>query len=147
MAKELEFLQTLSASGVIFEISQIDGFIQINPKEVLEYHQNPDLFLANRAGVSINDWQRWRDHVFKSHESIPLLKFLQKRANVHYERAPVPIELRWEIWERDNFTCKTCGSHKYLSIDHIIPLSKGGQTVKDNLQTLCNKCNSKKSNK
>ena len=34
-----------------------------------------------------------------------------------------------------------------LEIDHIIPVSKGGCTVEDNLQTLCWKCNRSKSDK
>lgn len=57
----------------------------------------------------------------------------------------VPANIRWEIWERDNFTCKNCGVRKFLSIDHIIPESKGGETILDNLQTLCNPCNKRKS--
>ena len=32
-------------------------------------------------------------------------------------------------------------------MDHIVPVSKGGCTVEDNLQTLCWKCNRAKSNK
>lgn len=59
----------------------------------------------------------------------------------------IPSNLRWEIWERDNFTCKICGSKKYLEVDHIFPESKGGDTDLSNLQTLCKRCNGKKGNK
>ena len=57
----------------------------------------------------------------------------------------IPPEIRWAIWERDNFTCQNCGSRKFLSIDHIYPESKGGDMKISNLQTLCKSCNSKKS--
>jgi 5-methylcytosine-specific restriction endonuclease McrA len=40
-----------------------------------------------------------------------------------------------------------CRSTKKLTIDHIDPLSRGGLTEEDNLQFLCARCNSKKSNK
>lgn len=56
----------------------------------------------------------------------------------------IPAEIRWRIWERDNFTCKHCKTRKHLTIDHIIPESKGGKLVDSNLQTLCRRCNSKK---
>ena len=62
-------------------------------------------------------------------------------------------KLREFIKSRDNFTCCNCGNstHKepnlLLEIDHIIPVAKGGQTVKENLQTLCWKCNRAKSDK
>ena len=60
------------------------------------------------------------------------------------KKETIPSELRWEIWERDNFTCQHCGKRKNLSIDHITPESKGGTLDKKNLQTLCKSCNSKK---
>jgi len=69
------------------------------------------------------------------------------------QRALMTPKLRAFIKSRDNFTCCTCGNSTHvepnllLEIDHIIPVSKGGQTVDDNLQTLCWKCNRAKSNK
>ncbi|MBS5849843.1 MAG: HNH endonuclease [Clostridium sp.] len=62
-------------------------------------------------------------------------------------------KLREHIKERDHFTCCSCGNSIYaepnllLEIDHIIPVSKGGHTTEENLQTLCWKCNRAKSNK
>ena len=63
------------------------------------------------------------------------------------QKRSISPRLRWEVWERDNFTCQVCGSRRYLSIDHIVPVSKGGQTIKENLQTLCLSCNSRKGDK
>lgn len=44
--------------------------------------------------------------------------------------------------------CAICGKEirnmKELSIDHIVPQSKGGLTVKENCQLACQKCNSRK---
>lgn len=62
-------------------------------------------------------------------------------------KIPIPLDLRWEVWERDNFTCRFCGTRRYLATDHIVPESKGGETILNNLQTLCKTCNSRKSNK
>lgn len=40
--------------------------------------------------------------------------------------------------------CSICKATKDLTVDHIIPLSKGGSTVGSNLQVLCRICNSSK---
>jgi 5-methylcytosine-specific restriction endonuclease McrA len=51
------------------------------------------------------------------------------------------------VFERDNFTCKFCGQKNNLTIDHKIPLSKGGTNYFENMQTLCKSCNCKKGKK
>lgn len=62
-----------------------------------------------------------------------------------------------EIFARDNNTCQICGiqtsrengqfSHEYPTIDHIIPISKGGHHVASNLQCACRRCNMSKGSK
>jgi 5-methylcytosine-specific restriction endonuclease McrA len=59
----------------------------------------------------------------------------------------IPAWLRWQVWERDDFTCKHCGARQNLAIDHVVPESKGGALTLDNLQTLCKPCNSRKGNR
>jgi hypothetical protein len=55
--------------------------------------------------------------------------------------------LRMKVFERDSFRCLHCGIQKDLSVDHVVPWSRGGPTVIENLQTLCRKCNSRKRDK
>lgn len=61
------------------------------------------------------------------------------------ERNKLSKKLRYEILERDNYRCVLCGRSAddgvILHIDHIIPISKGGKTVPENLRTLCSDCN------
>ena len=49
------------------------------------------------------------------------------------------------LFNRDGWACLCCGSHLKLSVDHIIPVNKGGANKLSNLQTLCRGCNSWKS--
>jgi hypothetical protein len=56
----------------------------------------------------------------------------------------VSKELRAKIFERDGSACLKCSATGSLSIDHIVPLSKGGDNTEGNLQTLCHRCNSAK---
>lgn len=65
------------------------------------------------------------------------------------ERSKMTLSLRYKILQRDKFRCKACGARAgdtELNIDHILPVSKGGKTTEDNLQTLCINCNMGKSN-
>lgn len=64
--------------------------------------------------------------------------------SITVKRAVVPESLRNKIFKRDENKCVDCGSTANLQIDHIIPLSKGGKTIKSNLQTLCELCNKTK---
>ncbi len=52
---------------------------------------------------------------------------------------------RHEIFLRDNYTCQYCGKHtRDLTLDHILPRSKGGRHTWDNLVSACSNCNHKK---
>lgn len=53
---------------------------------------------------------------------------------------------RQNIFKRDNFECQYCGTRKELTLDHIIPTSKGGLHTWANLVTACKKCNARKGN-
>lgn len=54
---------------------------------------------------------------------------------------------RQRIMERDGFACRHCGSEDALCIDHILPVSRGGDSSDENLQVLCAACNTRKGNK
>jgi 5-methylcytosine-specific restriction endonuclease McrA len=70
----------------------------------------------------------------------------------HKSKREISERLRFRILMRDGFTCRSCGKGPYkelgveLHVDHIIPWSKGGETVEDNLETKCKKCNLGKGN-
>ena len=51
------------------------------------------------------------------------------------------------IYKRDNNTCQYCGSKSKLTIDHVLPRSKGGKDTWENLVVACSSCNTKKSDK
>ncbi len=91
-------------------------------------------------------------------ELVPINNLNSKKRNpkktLKAKRTPrnINLRLRFTILKRDNFSCKKCGCSPaknpkvVLHVDHIIPWSKGGETVIDNLETLCQDCNLGKSN-
>lgn len=56
----------------------------------------------------------------------------------------VPPVNRREVLRRDKHTCQYCGSTKQLTLDHVIPRSKGGKHTWDNVVIACERCNSRK---
>lgn len=86
--------------------------------------------------VDTSGWPGWKQYLGeRPAQGTPRSKQKKKR---------IPPEIRWAVWERDNFICQHCGARQYLSIDHIVPESRGGTLALDNLQTLCKSCNSSK---
>lgn len=87
----------------------------------------------------------------KIDESEPTSDTTSDVAN-HITRRDINLRMRFIVMKRDNFKCCMCGRSPAttpgleLHIDHIIPWSKGGETVIDNLQTLCSDCDLGKSN-
>lgn len=78
-------------------------------------------------------------------KTVNVEKPLQKKE--HRTSRNINVRMRFKILKRDNFKCCACGASPAkdpsvdLHVDHIIPWAKGGETVVDNLQTLCSKCN------
>lgn len=102
--------------------------------------ERADLDAWEQAGNSTSDWSGWEPLIGRfPGTAIPPLP---ERART--QKVAIPAALRWEVWERDNFTCLHCGVRRFLTIDHIVPESGGGPTTLANLQTLCRPCNSRK---
>jgi hypothetical protein len=60
----------------------------------------------------------------------------------------VGAKLRYEVLQRDNFTCRYCGAFApiaVLVVDHVVPRKHGGPDKATNLVTACQDCNSGKS--
>lgn len=60
----------------------------------------------------------------------------------------IPMDVKREVWERDDGQCQECGAEDHLHFDHIIPYSKGGTSLSaENIQLLCARHNLQKSDR
>lgn len=94
------------------------------------------------------------DIVFDINNLNEFVQFLSKKIDylnsTKGQRALMTSALRAYVKNKDGYKCCNCGNgienepNLLLEIDHIIPLSKGGLTNLDNLQTLCWRCNRSK---
>ena len=106
------------------------------------------LVLAGKAEILEEDGQR----SFRSeHRSIPWPAVIRLVRYVH-----VPHRFRRQVtntflFARDDYTCQYCGRHRnelrgrqFLTRDHILPVSRGGENRWDNVVTSCSPCNNRK---
>jgi len=122
----------------------------------------PGLFLYKRNIYLVDKYDTYteyeiklmiKEHFYKHNEKFnKLKKEIQLFESVETQiekssREPIPEQVRFSVWRRDEGKCVQCGSNKDLEFDHIIPVSKGGSNTERNLQLLCEKCNREKSAK
>lgn len=76
---------------------------------------------------------------------VPSVIRLNRYIRIPYKKIDLS---RKNIMRRDGYRCQYCGCKtKELTLDHIIPKSRGGADTWDNLTTACKKCNNKKGNR
>lgn len=109
----------------------------------------------NKTNKTIERWKKLKPVADENFIMTPSGPFLVPKVVVcdRYERIPTrkaKFPSKRNIWERDNYTCGYTGkklNSKQLSIDHIIPKSRGGKDTWENLITCDRKLNSEKSNR
>lgn len=144
---------------------KLDKLITIEKKLVQKYYFHPKtrfkvnvyLLYINMGGRLMSKKHREFDEYSVCH-AVDLLndkngRFYNNRdvwdALCRVERAKVSNKMRFSIYARDNYRCQICHrkfSPDELEIDHIYPVSKGGKSTYDNLQSLCKRCNKLKGN-
>jgi 5-methylcytosine-specific restriction endonuclease McrA len=84
--------------------------------------------------------------IYASYENFVRPLIIRLLKYVKYKVRNIRVN-RTRIFRRDNDECVYCGSTKQLTLDHVIPRSRGGSNSWDNLVTCCHNCNVRKSNK
>jgi hypothetical protein len=110
------------------------------------------LYLTNIQGRKLT----CKAAVFSTPNILQTIDVLRHKTNGYYsdpevwhaicrvERGKVSNKMRFAVYNRDGNRCRKCGSTRDLEVDHIYPISKGGKSTFDNLQTLCHRCNIEK---
>ncbi len=115
------------------------------PVQIIDWKKAMILFFTERAEVV--DYHddieiRSTSHSFKLPKVLRLFQKVNKLTQVKFNRA--------NVFYRDKFICQYCGN-KFpeieLTLDHVMPKSRGGKTSWENIVTSCHACNNKKADK
>ena len=119
----------------------MDYQIETN-KEVL-------LLNADYNPISIYSWRRAIKLIHKNKAKAVSSRVIRLSyyVKIPYVRLMANKPNRKAIMKRDDHRCQYCGAIKNLTIDHVIPTSKGGKNTWENMVTACLDCNGKKGDK
>jgi len=100
--------------------------------------------------VFVEEWDG--DRVLRSaHDEFPVPSVIRRREYINIRRRREQSGMkRSRIYMRDKFRCQYCGEKKglaELTLDHILPRSRGGDNSPLNIVTACIRCNNRKSNR
>ena len=104
--------------------------------------------LKNTVTVEENDGAR----VLRSaHAEFPIPSVIRRRTYINIRRRREASGMkRMRIYMRDKYRCQYCGARKSvndLTLDHILPRSRGGDNSPVNIVTACVPCNNRKINR
>lgn len=103
------------------------------------------LVLTGKTEVLKYDEKRTIKCADGSEIRFPLVIRLIKMIRMIYKNK-VPFTKK-NVLIRDDFTCQYCGSKREMTVDHMIPASRGGKNSFDNCVAACKECNNTKGNR
>jgi 5-methylcytosine-specific restriction endonuclease McrA len=113
------------------------------PINICNYRRAIGLILSEKAIMIENG----RGTIHTARAKLPLPSVIRLQKMIRRPRPSICFS-RSEIFRRDNFTCQYCGRKtKDLTIDHIIPRSRGGTDTWKNVVAACPNCNHRKGGK
>ena len=117
--------------------------------ETIEPHSTVLVLNSSYEPLHFTNWKRAVVLLFKEKAKVISKRVIRlvNYVKISFHRTRIETPTRALIYKRDDFECQYCGSKKSLTIDHVIPRSKGGKDTWQNLVACCTSCNIRKGNK
>lgn len=139
---------------------------ETNKQALIRYYKNKDKISAQKKKKYNDNKERMHEYQRQWRQAHPesVAKYLEKYRQNNKEKFVIKNQIRrfakaknggkytlaeWEtLCKKYDNKCLACGRQNIkLTVDHVIPLCKGGKNSIDNIQPLCQSCNSKKGKK
>ena len=117
--------------------------------EIVEPHSTILVLNSSYEPLHFTNWKRAIILLFKEKAKL-ISKRVIRLVNyviIPFSRMNNMYPTKNLIYKRDKNKCQYCGSTKSLTIDHVIPRSRGGKDTWENLVVACSLCNIKKGDK
>jgi len=112
------------------------------PLSVCSVHRSVKLLFLDKAEM-LHDYPDKKIRTITEEYSYPSVIRLRRYINIPFNKI---VLTRRNIMKRDGNNCQYCGASKNLTIDHVLPRSRGGEDTWENLVTACDTCNVRKGN-
>jgi len=117
--------------------------------ELVEPHSTILVLNSSYEPLHFTNWKRAIVLLFKQKAKLISKRIIRlvNYVKIPFDHSKANYPTRALIYKRDDYECQYCGTKKNLTIDHVIPRSKGGKDTWENLVACCNPCNLKKGDK
>ena len=113
------------------------------PLSVCSVQRSVKLLFMDKAEM-LHDYPDRKIRTVSDEYSYPSVIRLRRYINLPYTKI---VLSRRNIMKRDGNRCQYCGIGRNLTIDHVVPRSRGGRDTWENLVTACDDCNVRKGNR
>jgi len=113
------------------------------PLSICSVQRSMKLLFLEKAEL-LYDEPGKRIRTVRNYYTYPSVIRLRNYIRIPYHRI---VLSRRNIMKRDRFECQYCGGYNDLTLDHVLPRSRGGRDQWENLVTACNRCNVRKGNR
>lgn len=134
--------KAIQSAGLLPSVAQL-----VNDQQQAHWQEHPSdrlVYVRERA----KHRARWR---FMTEPSYRLYHRAKSKARKVAQRGGTPTHLSpthlWRHWSKFDHCCAYCGCSGDLEVEHVVPISKGGEHHLSNIVPACHRCNSNKGRK
>lgn len=129
---------TIQLAGVVYNSDkEKKSYFLVLPEDTI--YKNPEIvYMTNDEWVEFF----WQSDTLETDIMAPQGKIIVRKT-----QRQISQNISWEVFRRDEYTCRYCGKNDVpLTVDHVILWEDGGPSIKENLVTSCKKCNRTRGN-
>ena len=126
----------LEITGVVYGNTKSDNVLIVLPDEEID---------TDYIGIMTPNIRQWEQLIRQSDIKEIAVGEVGKKIILRKSTRQIETKVMWEVFRRDNYTCRYCGNDKIpLTVDHVVLWEDMGPSIPMNLITSCRKCNNQR---